>query len=574
MSIDATDTHHAPGRVRAPLSARLRGDGPVLVLGAALVTMAILLVVVQWRITFFQDTFSFILERQPWTPRFIFTPHNEHIVVIPVLITKTLLAVFGMSSNVPEQIAMGITVLAADVLLFVWLRRRIDPWLAVIAAVLFLFLGSGWQTILWPFENEFTLPIIFGLAGLLLLEREDSKGDGWACAMFVLATISGSLGTCFIAAAFVDLILRRKERGWRRAYVFAVPLVVYLAWYAGYGHEAEHHITLENILRSPEYVLEGFASSLDSLAGLSTLTAGISGNNDWGRPLVIAALGLIAYGQWRRPGFSRTFWVVAAAGVSYWLLAAFNFEAGREASSSRYVYAGAFFTLLMAAELLRGLSIGRRALWVVAALAALAIGPNLVQLHEGSEWEKEQSVFTRADIGAMEIARDTIPSTFSLGAPELVGTSSLAMIEAGRLFESVDRWGSFADSPSQIEGEPQIGRRYADLVLSAALPITSAVAPGGLAPSSPAGAKCVTLPGGGASALKQVPLQPGRTTIEVGPGASPAIGLRRFDTEEFPVPIVGATGESTLTLNVPADRATQPWYLHVEAEGTTRVCSR
>jgi hypothetical protein len=83
----------------------------------------------------------------------------------------------------------------------------------------------------------------------------------------------------------------------------------------------------------------------------------------------------------------------------------------------------------------------------------------------------------------------------------------------------------------------------------------------------------VTLPGGGASALKEVPLQPGTTTIEAGPGGPPVIGLRRFDTEEFPVPIVGGEGDSTLALNIPADRATQPWYLHVEAGQTTRVCN-
>ena len=143
--------------------------------------------------------------------------------------------------------------------------------------------------ILWPFENEFTLPIVFGLAMLLFLDREDSRGDAWACAMLALATISGSLGLSFIVAAFVDLVLNRKKRGWRRAYVFAVPLLIYLAWYAGYGHEAEHHLTLQNILNSPAYVVEGFASALDSLAGLGAIPVNSPGQNDWGRPLLVAS---------------------------------------------------------------------------------------------------------------------------------------------------------------------------------------------------------------------------------------------------------------------------------------------
>lgn len=563
-----------PSRAPEPVLRFLRAPrAPQIVFGVALVAMTIVLVVAQWRITFFQDTFAFILDRQPWTVHSFVFPHNEHIVILPVAITKILLAVFGMSSNVPEQIVMGITVLAAATLLFVWLRRRLDPWLAVIGATLFLFLGAAWPTILWPFENEFTLPIVFGMAGLLFLERDDTKGDTWACVMFVLGTISGSLGVCFIAAAFVDLLFKREERGWRRAYVFAVPLLVYLAWYAGWGHTAEHHITLHNVLHSPQYVLEGFASSLDSLAGLSTITANVSGQNDWGRPLVIGAIGLLAFAQWRRPGFTRTFWVVTALAVSYWLLAAFDFVPGREASAARYVYAGALFTLLMIAELLRAWPFSRTALWVAAGVVALAIGPNLAQMKEGSSWEKEQSVFTRADLGALEIARDTVAPSYSLGSVESTGTASLSLVNAELWFEAVDKWGTPADTPSQIETEPEGGREHADLVLAEALPITSTYAPGGLASSPPAGTVCTTLRGGGASAEKRVELEPGLTTVEIAAGAEPEIALARFATEKFPVRIAGAPGGSTMTVEIPKDRAPQPWYLHVEAEQTTRVCT-
>jgi hypothetical protein len=546
---------------------------PAWVFGAALFVMAIVLVVAQWRITFFQDTFAFLLDRQPWTPYNFLYPHNEHIVILPVAITKVLLAVFGMGSNVPEQVQMGLTVLGAATLLFVWLRRRLDPWLAVIGATLFLFLGSAWPTILWPFENEFTLPVVFGLAGLLFLDRDDDKGDAWACVMFVLGTISGSLGVCFLPAPFIDFLFKRKERGsWKRAYVWAVPLLVYLAWYAGWGHTAEHHITLHNILHAPQYVVEGFASSLDSLAGLSTITANVSGNNDWGRPLVIGAIGLLAFAQWRRPGFTRTFWMVTAAAVAYWLLAAFDFVPGREASAARYVYAGALFTLLMIAELLRAWPFSRKALWIAAAVVVCAIGPNLAQMKEGSSWEKEQSIFTRADLGALEIARDTVNPEYRLLSVESTGTASLGLVEAGAWFEAVDKWGSPADTPSQIETEPAGGREHADKVLAEALPISSSVEPGGLASTPPAGVECATLPGG-ESAAKQVPLKPGRTTVEVAPGAPAQIALRRFAAESFPVPITGGEGGATTVVEIPKDRASQPWYMHVEAAQTTRVCT-
>jgi hypothetical protein len=550
-----------------------RRNAPILVFGAALAVMTIVLGVAQWRITFFQDTFAFLLDRQPWTPDSFLVPHNEHIVILPVAITKVLLAVFGMTSNVPEQVAMGVTVLGAATLLFVWLRRRLDPWPATIGATLFLFLGSAWPTILWPFENEFTLPVCFGLAALLFLDREDARGDAWACAMLVLATISGSLGVCFIAAAFVEFLLMRRQRGRRRAYVFALPLLVYLAWYAGWGHDAEHHITLQNVLHSPQYVLEGFASSLDSLAGLSTIQANVSGQNDWGRPLVIGALGLLAFAQWRRPGFSKTFWVVSAAAVSYWLLAAFDFVPGREASAARYVYAGALFTLMMAAEVLRKWPFSRTALLVAAGIAALAIGPNLAQMKEGSSWEKEQSTFTRSDIGALEIARDRVAPSYSLYQVETTGTASLSLVEAGKWFEAVDRWGTFADTPAEIESEDPVGREHADMVLAEALPVTSTTEPGGFAPSPPAGKRCVTLAGGAASARKEVQLGTAATTVEVAAGGPAEIRLRRFASETFPVAVAGGEGGARTVVEIPRDRAAQPWYMHVEAAQTTRVCA-
>ena len=162
---------------------------------------------------------------------------------------------------------------------------------------------------------------------------------------------------------------------------------------------------------------------------------------------MVGAIGLIAFAQWRRPGFPRTFWMVTAAGVAYWLLAAFDFVPGREASAARYVYAGALFTLLMAAELLRAWPFTRKALWVAAAVAALAIGPNIAQMKEGSSWEKEQSVLTRSDLGALEIARDTVSPEYALLSVESTGTASLGLVNAGLWFEAVDKWGTPADSP-------------------------------------------------------------------------------------------------------------------------------
>ncbi len=549
-----------------------RGDierrGPVIVLVVLLVAAVVLLTVAGWGITFFQDTWAFLLDRQSFSADSFLAPHNEHIVVIPVAITKLLLAVFGMGSNTPEQIAMGLTLLVAATLLFLYVRRRVDPWLAVMAAALLLFLGSAWPIILWPFENEFTIPVAAGLAMLLLLDRDDERGDAWACVALLVAVLSGSLGLSFIVAAAVDVFLKRGTRGWRRAYFFVVPLLVYLAWYLGWGHDAEHHMTLRNILASPHYVMDGFASVLDSLAGLSTIPVNSPGQPDWGRPLLIGAIALVGFGQWRRPGFSRGFWPVAAAALSYWLLAAFNYIPGREAASSRYVYAGAVFVLLMAAELLRGVRFSRRGLIVAGIVTVCAIAPNLAQMKDGRDWLKEQSVFTRSDLAAMEIARGRIDPTFTLGSFEVAGTASLSIVEAGKYFEAVDRWGSPAYTPAELESAPQPGRHYADIVLSQVLPISTVTQLGAYKPAAVAGEECVDVD----SSTPEVAVPFGTSRIELAPGPDASFSLRRFATGEYPVHTEGAAGDSETLLRIPRDHAGQPWYLHVEASQPARVC--
>ncbi|HEY2055923.1 MAG TPA: hypothetical protein VGH14_18470 [Solirubrobacterales bacterium] len=546
-----------------------RRNLPVVVLGGALSVAALMLVAAGRHFTFFQDSFDFLLYRRSWNADSFLTPWNEHIVAIPVLITKVLLAVFGMSSSTPEQIFMGLTVLAAPVLLFVWMRRRIDPWLALILGVLFLFLGSAWPVTLWPFEDFFTLPVVFGLAMLLLLEREDAKGDAWACAMLVAATLSSTLGLSFIIAAFVDFLLHRRTRGWSRAYVFAVPLLLFVAWYLGWGHEAERHLTLSNVLASPAYVAEGLAAALAALTGLNGPTAvGGPTEIEWGKPLLVAAVALVAFGQWRRPGVSRRFWTVAAAGGSYWLLAAFNVTPGREASSGRYTYVCAFFALLIIVELLAGLRFSRRALIIIAVAALLAIGPNLAQMQTGSAFLREQSVFTRADLAALEISRNTVDPAFTLGSQETTGTASLGLVGAGSYFEAVDRWGSPAYSVAELEKAPPVGRHFADLVLAAALPIDHKTVPG--FEHGTVGRRCVTMPAGHA-ADKEVPVS-GDATVELAPGPSAPIALRRFAEGEFPVAVATAEGGTTTAIEIPADRAKNPWFVHVEAGQLARVC--
>jgi len=547
-------------------------NAPTVLLGVALLASAALIFVLCWELTFFQDTWAFLLDRQDLSADAFLAPHNEHIVILPVAITKLLLAVFGMTSGLPEMFAMTATLLVAGTLLFVYVRRRVDPWVALMAAVLLLFLGSAWPILLWPFENEFTGAVMGGLGMLLMLDRNDRRGDLWACVLLLVSIGFGSLGISFAAAALVDVFLKRRSRGWSRLYIAAIPLFFYAVWYLGWGHDAEHHMTLHNILMSPQYVFNGFASAVGSLAGLSSVPVNSPGQPDWGRPLLIGLIGLAFFVKWRRPGLSPGFWPVAAAGLSYWLLAAFNFIPGREAAQSRYVYAGAVFVLLIAAELLRGVRFSPRALWVGAVLVAAMVAPNLAQMWDGANWLKEQSVLTRAGTAALDISSRTVDPSFGL-TPEVAGTSSLFIVNAGKYGEATGSWGSPGYTPEELAAASPVARHWADVALGQALPLATETQLGAYDPAAAADPDCVTLAAGSETPDSELRVGPGLTTIELAPGPDADFKLRRFATGEYPVVTEGAPGDSVTTLRIPRDNAPQqPWYLHIEASQQALVC--
>ena len=546
-----------------------RRNAPIVLLGAALLASALLLLALDTKLTFFQDTFEFLMNRRAFSADSILKPHNEHIVVIPVLLEQLLLVVFGMTSAMPEYVLLTVCLLATAVLLFVYARRRVGPWMALTMTALLLFIGPAWQDILWPFEIGFVGSVLFGIAMLLALEREDERGDLLAGLFLFVALAFNSLGLAFAVAALVELAMNRRSRGLRRAWVVGVPLALFALWYLGWGHEAESHLSLTNVLGAPKFLVESLAASLESLLGLSTSPIVGVGTPDWGRALLVGAIGLVLFGQWRRPGFYRWLWPAAAAATTYWLLTAFNYIPGREPTTSRYLYASAALTLLVVANLLKDVRFSRQALWVVGLVAVGAIASNLVILKNGYHWFHEQAVITKADLGAMEIARGTISPNFAL-SPDIAGTASLIDVEAQKYFAAVDEFGSPAYSPGELAQAPEPGPRLADTLLALALPISTETTEGEFAAG--AGENCKVLPAGSATPSSEVPLSPGLSRIEVAPGPSASFTLRRFTTGAYPVRTEGAAGESTTLLRIPRDRAPQPWLLHVEASQEARVC--
>jgi hypothetical protein len=545
-----------------------RRNAPLVLLGAALLASGVMLLVLTRDLTFFQDTWDFLINRRDVTVDNLLRPHNEHIVLIPVSIELLFLHLFGMSSALPEYLLLIAMALVAAVLLFVYARRRVGPWLALMATALLLFIGPAWSDLLWPFELAFIGSILFGLAMLLALDRDDTRGDVLACVFLAISAGFSSLGISFMAAAAVNLFQRRRQRGLGRAWFVAIPVVLFGLWYLGWGHDAESHLSLRNVLDSPRFVLEGLAVSLESLLGLSK--APIEGPPEtvlgWGEPLLIAALALVVVQQIRRPGFSPGFWPVLAATATNWFLTAFNYIPGREPSTGRYMYAAGVFTLLLAVELLRDVRLGRRALMVMGAVTIAAVASNIHFFRDGSNWLKNQSVLTKADLAGIEIARSHVAPEFEL-APQIAGTPSLIDVFAGRYLEAEEEFGSPAYTPQELAEAPEPGRRQADVVISQALPLSTSTSSGMERP----GKGCVL--GGGPGAPEDTTLTPGVTRLLVAPGPQATISLARFAQQgEYPVQTAGAPGDSTTRLTIPRDGSSVPWRVRVEAKQRVYVC--
>jgi hypothetical protein len=538
----------------------------LVVLAFALIAAAVVLASYAAGLTYFQDSWEFLMHRRHPSATALLEPHNEHIVLLPAAIQEVVLWIFGMGSTTPDFVVLIALLLVAAALVFVYVQRRLGPWAGVIAAVLLLFLGPAWQDLLWPFQIGFVGSAAAGVGMLLALEEEGRRWDVAAGVLLAVSIAFSSLGLPFAAAAIVAVAQRARERGWGRLAIPIAPLALYAIWWAGWGHNAENHVSGHNIAAAPGFAGEGFGHSLDALLALATIFGEAVGRSSWGIPLLVALGCAVAVAVFRgqRYGLRSSLWPSLAAALAFWLLAGANTIVGREAWSSRYLYIGALFVLLVAADLLRGVRIPRLALAAAAVLAAVVVGFNLVPLREGRDFFRHQSDLTKADLGALEIAAPTVEPGFAL-PPEISGTTFLNEITAGEYLQAVSEYGSPADDPAALAAAPAEDRAQADVVLANALPVAIETA----AAPAPGGGDCRQVAGG---AGESVPLAPGRTTIALGPGGTGTVGLRRFAATDALV-TEGIAAGSTTALEIPADNSRRPWLVRVTAPGGASVCS-
>lgn len=537
-----------------------------LLLFAAMAISGAIIVVLGSKLTFILDDWTYILYRRDFSADAFLGPANEHLVGGAVATWKLLLEGAGMSSVVPFRIVSTAMFLLGDWFLFVWIRRRLGAWPALFATVPVVFLGAAFEDLLWFASITFLGSLTCGLGMLVALDRRDKVGDRLACAWLVGTMLFSSLWVPFAAGAALDVLLRRGDRDWRRrAYIVLIPAVLYVLWWLGWGHEAESSISLHNIAATPLFVLDSFGAAIAALLGLATPVEGIASpaGLDWGRPLAVLLGGLAVWRAYQLERIPRSFWIVLAIGLSFWILGGFDLKSGRVPWASRYQIPGGVFVLLVATELLRGVKLSRRLLGPAVVVVAAAVASNGLFLHEAYKSYLSSTEIVRGNLTALEIARDTVDPSFYL--EEEFADTGFDHIDAGSYFSAVNDFGSPAYTIGELQDSSAPARFAADKVLLNALRV--AVEP--VSRSAVPARGCIEVP-----ASRPVRVPRGGAIVAAGERPITDIKMRRFADAGEPFPVdfqTGVPAGEAVAIPIPPDLSTVPWKLQLEG-GAARVC--
>src|SRR4029077_4864468 len=150
--------------------------------------------------------------------------------------------------------------------IYVYSRSRVGPLIALVPAVLPLFLGSAWPVVMPPMIGLlWAFALAAGLWALLLTDRDTVRADVAACALLCVALASFSLGLVFVAACLVSILF--SARRWRRLYVVAIPGLAWAGWHVWalkYGTLGAH---LPYLLLTPAYAIDSIAAGTVALFG-------------------------------------------------------------------------------------------------------------------------------------------------------------------------------------------------------------------------------------------------------------------------------------------------------------------
>ena len=547
--------HGDPG---ADVSVGWRERLPLALLALAMVLSVWLGLSLNSVMTFYADEWDPLLSRSGWGLDQIFAPFNGHPTMIPMAIYKTVQEVFGMDSARPIQAIHAVLLLLMNGALFLYLRRRVGDWAALIGTVMVLFLGAAFEILLYSFAMNFTGAIAVGIGALVALDRDDRKGDIAASFLLLVGVFFSMVIVPFIVAVAAEWALNPRDRR-GRIFVPGVSLGVLMVWWLVWGQNSdESTVAVSNFLLLPGTAFDAIGSGFTSLFGLATGYGNEPSqpNLIWGKVMAIVA---VAIAWWRIKVIGsppRGFLVVAAGLLTYLLLLGMSLSDQRQPTFSRFQLPLVIFILMIASTLLEGIRIG--AAWLVAGtvVAALSINAGIGLMRERVEerWEPA-GLYVRTWLTGTELAgADALPAReLQLRMPVMVGV--------GDYLDASERYGSPALNRSEISAlEP------AELTWVDGGFINASGA--GLDADPPASKPSTCRP----AAAAPIELKPGRYRVENETKGEVTVLVARLGPT--PGTNTGAVlPGSAAGLNLPAGELAEPWQVSFEpGAGRIRLC--
>jgi hypothetical protein len=494
-------------------------------------------------------------------PYALLSPLNGHLVLFPRLVYAANFALFGGEFLGP-RLVMAVGAALAVWLFFGFAFKRVGGTVALGLSLLLLFFGTAWEANFIQSGITYAWCLAAGIGALILLERDDRRSDAVGCALLVVSVASVTFGVAFVAAAIALLIAR--PRGRRAPWVVLVPILLFAAWFiwlhTGFDGEIPDRGDVFNLLRAPAFFANEASATAGALSGLNydfAPGADVSGvfttTSPFG-PLLAVALGVAIVLRLRRRPVSPMLWALLVALAATWLALVLGYWGFGGPDTARYTYIGGALILMIAVEACRGTRPQPPVKAAIFVLCGLAIAGNLARLRDAADVYRDFSSTLRAQLTALELARDSVDPAFGPGAP-----AASDAIKAGPYLAAVDRIGETGYAESTIGSLSEGSRATIDATLVGALRIAPSPAS-----KETGGTGCETRePVGGV--VEQTATPPGLT---VSSGAAAQLAIRRFaDTATQPLGALEA-GEQ-VSIELPEDRSDQPWVVVVSGLGAT-----
>ncbi|HEU4943725.1 MAG TPA: hypothetical protein VFT10_01040 [Solirubrobacterales bacterium] len=558
------------------------------VLGLAFAVAAVLILAWGTGQTFINDEWNYLVVYRGFALETLFAPQNGHLVVLPRLIYKGMFATVGASSHFPYQVMTVVLHLIVAAVFFQLVRRRVQLAVAVALTVLVALFGVCWDTLMGAYE----LPNLTGMAGglgmLLALQRRTRGGDLAACLLLAVSLASFSVGIAFGLGALISIWLGGRSE-WRRAWVVLVPAALYAAWFIWARKFGQSEVSAESVSAV-------FSGSADQLAAISAAITGlfrVPGSvglpvvleirPDWGYPLALVFVGLIALHVRRAPR-SIYFWTVVATLVIYLALVAVGLSPARTPTSGRYVYLGGILALLLVAELAREIK-WTTAIGVVASVVfGLSLMANVADFRAGGQLFRAEGETNRATLAALDLSRGNVDRFRVVEDEDTAHSHADMLFPVWAYYEAAEKFGSPAYSLEELEATGEQAREAADEQLVrdyevAAVPTTSPKLDRGGPPpkllaaaggkSKSAGSCLRLIPELGRSGSFQIELPPGGISYLAAPGAEAELKVARFGSL-FATTLPPTTGPAEVS--IPTDASDVSWRAELDTAAKTLVC--